>query len=83
MADYIPAARPIKRGVETPLTLTQLQLFVGGLIHFVELLNGDYMVVNEGSLDHIGPFNDTASKIAGPRGPIFGDAVLCSPSEIA
>jgi hypothetical protein len=81
MADYIPANRPIQRAVETPLTLTQLQLFVGGFVSFIDLLNGDMLVINEASRDHIGIHNPTASSILGK--PVFGDVVLCSPSEIA
>jgi hypothetical protein len=81
VADYIPASRPIERGIPTPLTLTQLQLRAGGFIAFVTLLNGDLMVVNEASKDRIGIYNPTASSILGK--PVFGDAVLCPPSEIA
>lgn len=83
MADYIPAVRPIQRNVPTPLTLTQLQLFVGGFIRFVELMNGDLLVINEASLDGLAQHNPTASSLAGKAGPIFGDAVLCSQQEIA
>ena len=81
MADYIPAARPIQRKVDKQLTLTQLQLFVGGFVHFVDLLNGDMLVVNEASRDRIGIHNPTASSLLGK--PVFGDVVLCSPEEIA
>ncbi len=81
MADYIPANRPIQRGVKNPLTLTQLQIWVGGFIHFVNLLNGDMLVLNEASLDHIGIHNPTASTLLGK--PVWGDVVLCSPEEIA
>jgi hypothetical protein len=81
VADYIPANRPIQREVETPLTLTQLQLFVGGFIHFVTLLNGDILVTNEASRDHVGIHNPTASTLLGK--PVFGDVVLCSSEEIA
>lgn len=80
MADYIPANRPIQRKVDKPLTLTQLQLFVGGFIHFVTLLNGDILVLNEASRDRVGIHNPTASALLGK--PVFGDAVLCSPEEI-
>lgn len=80
MADYIPASRGIERHIETPLTLTQLQLLVGGFIRFVELTSGDLMVVNEAA-ESFAPFNPTASIIANRT--ICGDAVLCCPSEIA
>ena len=81
MADYIPAARPIQRGVKTPLTLTQLQIFVGGFVAFIDVLTGDIMVINEASRDRIGIHNPTASSLLGK--PVFGDVVLCSPEEIA
>jgi hypothetical protein len=77
---YIPAARPQEQ-YDKPLTLTQLQLFVGGFVKFVDLMTGDVMVINEASLDNLGPHNPTASSLAGR--PIFGDVVLCTPSEIA
>lgn len=80
MADYIPASRNIERGIETPLTLTHLQLLVGGFIQFVELTSGDLMVVNEAA-PLFAPFNPTASIIASQT--ICGDVVLCSPGEIA
>jgi hypothetical protein len=82
VADLIPATRPIRRGVLVPLTLTQLQTFVGGFIRFVELPTGDVIVINEASLDGA-DYNPTASSIAGKAGPIYGDVIHCSPSEIA
>ncbi len=81
MADYIPANRPIERGITTPLTLTQLQTLIGGFIAFVDLTNGDMLVINEASRDRMGFHNQTASTLLGK--PVFGDVVLCSPSEIA
>lgn len=83
MADHIPAWSPVKRNIPTPLTLTQLQTCVGGFIKFIELSTGDLLVVNEASLDGIAPFNSEASSLAGKAGPIHGDVVFCSPTEIA
>lgn len=80
MADYIPADRPIGRGIETPLTLTKLQTLVGGFIHFVELSSGDLMVVNEAAAQ-FAPLNPTATIIA--RRETHGDVVVCSPKDIA
>lgn len=71
----------MQRKVTTPLTLTQLQIFVGGFITFVDLLNGDILIINEASRDRIGIHNQTASTLLGK--PVFGDVVLCSPEEIA
>lgn len=84
MASFIPAKRPMERIApsEIPLTLAQLQSYVGGFVQFVDLSCGDIMVVNEA-----GPafaiLNHTANDLAGPAGPIYGDVVLCSPPEIA
>ncbi len=83
MADYIPVGRPILRKIATPLTLTQMQLKVGGFIKFVDLSSGDIMVINESATEFPGLHNPTASQLAGSAGPIFGDAIICSPSEIA
>ena len=80
MASLIPATRP-QSTVEAPLTLTQLQIHVGGFIRFIDLMGGDMLVINEASLDNIGLHNPTASALAGH--PIFGDVILCSPTEIA
>ncbi len=76
MPKLIPLTDPIQP-VESPLTLTALKRYVGGSVELVELLSGDIMVVNE-SADQP---NKSASSLAGR--PIFGPAVLCSPSEIA
>lgn len=81
MAKHFPPNGPAI-ALTTPLTLTTLQTCVGGFIKFVELPHGDLMVVNEASTD-LAPFNPSASSLAGKAGPIYGDAVLCEPSEIA
>lgn len=83
MADYIPAERALRRGIDTPLTLTALQTYVNGFVYFIELPTGDWLVVNEKSRDNIGPYNPHASSIAGKAGPIYGDAVLIDPKELA
>jgi hypothetical protein len=82
VADHLTVNGSIISGIKTPLTLTALQIFVGGFIRFVELSSGDLMVVNEASADGIGFYNPTASQLAGNAGPIYGDAVLCTPEEI-
>lgn len=83
MADHIPANGFIKRNIPTPLTLTAMQILVGGFIKFVELTSGDWMVVNEASFEGTMFLNPTASQLAGHAGPIYGDAILCDPKEIA
>jgi len=83
MAQHIKVSGGIDQDIATPLTLTALQIAVGGFIHFVELSSGDLMVVNEASRDGLGFHNPTASSLAGKAGPIYGDVILCSPSEIA
>jgi len=83
MAQHVRVNGSVIDDVPTPLTLTALQLFVGGFVYFVELSTGDLMVVNEASRDQIGFYNPTASPLAGKAGPIYGDAILCSPAEIA
>ncbi len=80
MADYLPVSLPTRK-VAVPLTLTALQTYVGGFVRFVELKSGDWLVINEASLDDMGFHNQTASTIAGMK--IHGDAILCHPSEIA
>lgn len=82
MAQHITVNGTIHQDIYTPLTLTALQIFVGGFIHFIELSSGDLMIVNEASRDGLGFHNPTASQLAGKAGPIFGDAILCSPQEI-
>jgi len=83
VADYIPAAdRPMQRNIQTPLTLTQLQTLVAGFVRFIELDDGDIIVINEASPGEA-PFNSLASSIAGKAGPIYGDVVHCKSSEIA
>lgn len=82
MADHIRAHGPIQRGIAVPLTLTALQTLVGGFIYFVELRSGDLLVINEASRDQIGLYNESATAFAGGS-LIFGDAVLCTPGEIA
>lgn len=84
MAEFIPWDKPMRRipDKEIPLTLTQLQGYVGGFIRFVELTCGDVMVVNEAG-PAFSTVNHTANDLAGPAGPVYGDVVLCSPEEIA
>lgn len=82
MADHITVNGSIISGIKTPLTLTALQIFVGGFIRFVELASGDLMVVNESAADGLGFYNPTASQLAGKAGPVYGDAILCTPDEI-
>lgn len=67
------------RQLETPLTLTAMQIAVGGLIKFIELLSGDTLVVNEAS--DLAPLNAKASLLIGR--PVNGDVILCDPDEIA
>jgi hypothetical protein len=81
VAVHYPIHGPPKKDIETPLTLTALQLCVGGFIRFIELPSGDILVVNEATLDGIGYENSSASKIAGRA--VLGDVVICHPSEIA
>lgn len=81
MASFIPVDGPIKSKINTPLSLSALQNYVGGFIRFVELNSGDYMVVNEASTE-FSPKNESATSLAGRAGPIYGPAVLCEPSEI-
>ena len=69
------------RNVPAPLTLTKLQEYVEGYIRFIELTSGDILVVNEAASE-FGLVNHHANQFAGKHGPIYGNAVLCSPSEI-
>jgi hypothetical protein len=79
MARLIPHHGEV-RDVATPLTLTDLQIYVGGFILFIELSSGDLLIVNE-SAEHFTPMNKTATTIAGQ--PVYGDVVLCESGEIA
>ena len=81
MATFFPQKGPAQR-VETPLTLTRLQMLVKGFIQFIDTPSGDVMVVNE-SANKFAQMNATASSIAGKAGPVYGDVVLCDPTEIA
>lgn len=81
MADHIPAVGQIHRGIETPLTLTKLQILVGGFITFIELRSGESMAINERSPDKLAPYNKQASTLAGQA--IYGDAVLFDIEELA
>lgn len=78
MASFLPCDRNAE-AANPPLTLTALQVFVGGFIKFVELSSGDLLVVNE--VQTFAPLNQTASRLAGT--PIYGHAVICLPEEIA
>lgn len=80
MAKHIPTNGPTK-SVDGPLSLTKLQLLVGGFIRFIDLPSGDFLVVNEAA-ESVSIINHSASAIAGRVGPIYGDAVLCTPQEI-
>ena len=80
MASFIPTNGPAKE-VKVPLTLTALQTYVGGFIKFIELPSGDLLVVNEAG-PSFAEINEQANGLAGRVGPIYGHAVLCSPSEI-
>lgn len=82
MATHLPIHQPVVDSIPLPLTLTCLQLLVGGFIRFIELPTGDVLVVNESAAE-FAAINPSASSLAGPAGPIYGDAVLCSPTEIA
>lgn len=81
MADFIPLKGPVRNGIKTPLTLTQLQGYVEGFIRFIDLPSGDLLVVNEAA-QLTSVVNTNATSIAGRLGPIYGNAVLCSPAEI-
>jgi len=80
MATYIPLDKPAQGNIETPLTLTALQTFVGGFIKFVDLSSGDILIANEAG-PAFAAVNQTASAMAGR--PIHGHVVLASPQEIA
>ncbi len=68
--------------IKGPLTLTALQLHVGGLIDFIELSNGGLLVVNESHLT-LGPKerNEAATELA--KKVIRGTVVYCGRDEIA
>jgi hypothetical protein len=59
--------------------MLDLQMYVEGFAQFIELLSGDYLIVNEEG-HKFAPLNPMATSIAGM--PIYGDAVLCTPDEI-
>ena len=79
MAKFFPVEGDAQE-VPTPLTLTALQGYVVGWINFIELSSGDVLVVNE-MADGWTPMNINATYILGF--PVYGNVVLCSPSEIA
>jgi len=81
MATFFPEEGPARQ-VESPLTLTKLQTLVKGFIKFIDMPTGDVLVVNE-SAPEFARMNETATSLAGRVGPVYGDAVLCDPSEIA
>lgn len=65
--------------MEAPLTLTAMQIAVGGFIEFIELLSGDTLIVNAAS--ELAPLNTKASLLIGRA--VNGDVILCDPEEIA
>lgn len=79
MATYMRANGFIRRDIDVPLTLTALQIYVGGFIQFIELPSGDVLVVNE--VQELAPLNTTATLLT--RLPVTGDVILCEPEEIA
>lgn len=88
MPTFIPAESssalsspaPDTQRVKGGLTLTQMQIYVQGFVHFMELMSGELLIVNEASLDRVGPYNKSASALAGV--PVYGNAILCEPSEL-
>lgn len=84
MAKYIPVEGRVHR-LETPLTLTQLKLLVGGEVQLVETAEWsteDLVVVQKDSWGNR-PINPSASSIAGLKSPIYGNAVVCAHDDIA
>lgn len=81
MATFFPEEGPARQ-VEAPLTLTTLQTLVKGFIKFIDMPSGDVLVVNE-SAPEFARMNASATSLAGKVGPVYGDVVLCDPSEIA
>jgi hypothetical protein len=81
MATFFPQEGPAQP-IATPLTLTKLQKLVKGFIKFIDTPSGDILVVNE-SAPEFARINVTASSLAGKASPVYGDVVLCDPSEIA
>lgn len=64
-------------------TIKELQDAVGGYITYISF-NGNYLVVDEDGLPKELPYNRNASRIARQfgYGPIVGDAVFCTESEM-
>jgi hypothetical protein len=62
-------------------SLEVLQMAVGGYIEALNLGKGLYLVVNEEGLMQNLPLNPKASKVWG-RGPIVGNAVICTKNEL-
>ena len=61
-------------------TLRKQQELVGGYIEYVNLHNGEMLIVNEeGLLMHL-EYNSEASDLYGH--PIVGDVVLCNLNEV-
>lgn len=81
MATFFSQEGPAQQ-IATPLTLTKLQTLVKGFIKFIDTPSGDVLVVNE-SAPEFARINVTASSLAGKASPVYGDVVLCDPSEIA
>jgi len=72
---YKIAKPKLKRVSDAPMTLKEMQDFVGGLIEVV-YLGDDQLVVNEEGLLLGLPYNSEASELSGRR--IVGDALLLS-----
>jgi hypothetical protein len=81
MAMFYPQQGPAQK-IAGPLTLTKLQTLVKGFIKFIDMPTGDVLVVNESAPEFLAE-NYAASAIAGKAHPVYGDVVLCDPSEIA
>jgi hypothetical protein len=79
MALFIPHDTRCSKITGT-LTLTRIRSIVGASATPIELSSGDLLFVSELSHD---PLNENAMAFVGCRDThVYGDALLCSPSEL-
>lgn len=61
-------------------SLEELQSFVNGYIEIIMIGYEKFMIINEEGCINGMPLNENASSLVG--GFIFGDVLICKPSEI-
>ena len=79
MALLIPLSQLVQHDLATPISIVQFQIYCLGFVEFID--KGELVyVVNEAAWWMPGLLNRMASEHYG--GFLYGDVVICNPSEI-